>query len=49
VGAVQHRVTVPRAEVMGVIGVAALIANVGVAVFPHRRRLHALSLDLLPQ
>jgi Co/Zn/Cd efflux system component len=45
--------TLPRAEVMGVVGVAALIANGGVALMllslPHRRREYAVGLDLLAQ
>jgi Co/Zn/Cd efflux system component len=45
--------TLPRADVMGVVGIAALIANGGVAAdalpLPHRRREHALRLDLFTQ
>ena len=45
--------TLPQAEVMGVVGVAALLANGGVALdavpLPRRRREHALGLDLLAQ
>ena len=45
--------TLPSAEVMGVVGLAALIANIGVALMlyrlPRRRRQHALGVDLLAQ
>jgi len=44
--------TLPRADVMGVVGIAALIANGGVPdalLLPHRGREYALGLDLLAQ
>ena len=45
--------TLPEAEVMGVVGLLALLANAGVALmlyrYRERRRQHALGLDLLAQ
>jgi Co/Zn/Cd efflux system component len=40
--------TLPRADFMGLVGIAALIANGSVALsLPHRGRQYALGLDLL--